>query len=207
MRTSDHLVVTVAAETLSVSVSISPKLTLGVGSRANELRRRLKSKLGRWAPASRSSSAVSLTGEWSRGDFDKFQNALAELEAVIVAFQKERLEPKVVQDALGITAQEYRRWVKTGVCQDQALGSSERGARFFSTLRTPFRILRHCCNTWTESSSGATRTALGTIDASRRLPHPDRDGSPPGDEKGTRCNAAAVPATVSGTSSSERHWV
>ncbi len=35
-------------------------------------------------------------GEWSRGDFEKFQNALAELEAVVDAFQKERLEPKVV---------------------------------------------------------------------------------------------------------------
>jgi hypothetical protein len=129
--TSDHLIVTTGAETVSVLVSISPGLTLGVSSRAKELRRRIKSKLDRWGPASRASSALSLSGEWSRGDFEKFQNALAELEAVIDAFQKERLEPKVVQDALGITAQEYRRWVKDGRLPKSGTGQFKKGRQIF----------------------------------------------------------------------------
>jgi hypothetical protein len=130
-RTSDYLFVTVSAETLSVSVCISPGLTVGVSSRAKELRRRIKSKLDRLDPASRSSSAASLRGDWSRRDVDKFQNAVTELQAVIEAFQKERLEPKVVQEALGISAREYRRWVKDGRLPKSGTRQFKKGRQIF----------------------------------------------------------------------------
>jgi hypothetical protein len=111
-----------------VSLAFEPmyELTLGSKRRAKEARqfvicllkrRRIKS----WKE-----------GEEVRASFpphaaDKLPDLLSEIDAALDAFRKQRLHPLVVEEILGITPSERRRWTKDGRLPQSGSGSFGRG--------------------------------------------------------------------------------
>jgi hypothetical protein len=61
--------------------------------------------------------------------YDQLPNLLFEIDAALDAFQKQRLYPPVVEEILGITSSERRRWTKDGRLPRSGMGSFGRGGQ------------------------------------------------------------------------------
>lgn len=64
-------------------------------------------------------------------------NARDDVDQMLEAFQNERLEPKAVEEILGITAQERRRWSKDGRLPKSGTGQFKKGQHVFQYFLHP----------------------------------------------------------------------
>jgi hypothetical protein len=111
-----------------VSLAFEPAhdLTLGSPRRAKEAchcvlgllkRRRIKS----WKGEDEVRASI------PRDDVGKLPDLLSEIDTALDAFRRQRLHPRVVEEILGITANERRRWTKDGRLPQSGSGSFRRG--------------------------------------------------------------------------------
>ncbi len=110
-----------------VGVPIARELTLGSARRGEELR-------ARFAPVLRRAGGTLLTVELStvRARFDAVSEddllaLLTRLRKMLMAAQHEPLHPRIVEEILGITAQERIRWTKQGRFRRSGSGSFDSG--------------------------------------------------------------------------------
>src|SRR5215510_8669518 len=112
--TSQNLTISIPAEVITISYKIAWPMTLGSKSREKDLRRRFKGRLQRWSPNKITDFDNVMTALWAMKDAAKARSAIEYLDYMLDGFRKERLAPKIVEEALGISSAERRRWIKDG---------------------------------------------------------------------------------------------
>ena len=71
---------------------------------------------------------------------DELPSLLSEIDAALDAFRKQQLHPRVVEEILGITASERRRWTKDGRLPQSGSGSFRRGQSIHFALHPAAKI-------------------------------------------------------------------
>lgn len=123
---SRYLVIGGSPKGILLTFEPAPELTLGSRRRAKEARQSVVSLLKRHGfKAMRDGeeirAAVSLCA------LGNLPGLLSEIDAALDAFRKQRLHPRVVEEILGITSRERRRWTKDGRLPQSGTGSFGRG--------------------------------------------------------------------------------
>lgn len=110
-------------------MSYEPPLSMTLGSKAREkdLRYKLKTKLKRWQPLSKSDNGQAISARFACTDIEKIKAAISDLDRMLDAIARERLPPKIVEEILGITARERVRWSKDGRLPKSGTGSFRKG--------------------------------------------------------------------------------
>lgn len=134
---SAYFTVSTDPHLVGFNFQLGRSLTLGSISRAKELRRRVKARIQKWSPTSLTSEQTGISAVWHRSNFKNFRLAMEEIEQVVDDFCKERLEPKVVEEILGISSQERRRWVKDGRLPRSGTGQFKKGKQVFQFFLHP----------------------------------------------------------------------
>ena len=113
-----------------VSLSFEPRheLTLGSKRRAKEARQCVLSLLKRrrvrsWKEDDGIRASIPHQG------VDQLPDIVCDIDAALDAFRKQPLHPLVVEEVLGITASERRRWTKDRRLPQSGMGSFGRGRR------------------------------------------------------------------------------
>jgi hypothetical protein len=118
-------------------------MTLGSKSREKDLRRRFKARLQRWSPAKITDADNVIAGLWAIEDVAKAKSAIEYLDHMLKGFRKERLTPKIVEEALGISSIERRRWIKDGRLPTSGAGHFKKGKTVFQfSLHPPEDIAK-----------------------------------------------------------------
>ncbi len=118
----------------------TPDLTLGSQRRTNEVRRRVAGLLRRYRfKTSRQGEAVCTIVR--QNELGNLSTLLSMIDAALDAFRQERLHPRIVEEILGITASERRRWTKDGRLPQSGSGSFRRGHQsIYFPLHPPAKI-------------------------------------------------------------------
>ncbi|WP_340672720.1 hypothetical protein [Bradyrhizobium ottawaense] len=102
------------------------ELTLGSRRRAIEARQRVAGLLRR-RRFKTSTQGEAICTTIAPHAIDELSDLLAAVDAALDAFRQERLHPRVVEEILGITSRERRRWTKDGRLPQSGSGSFRRG--------------------------------------------------------------------------------
>lgn len=128
---SHNLDVVQNRETVVISYELSWPMTIGSKSREKELRRRFKARLKRWSPQKITDAGAIITAYWDTADIEQARSAIEHVDHMLGAFRKERLIPKIVEEILGISARERRRWIKDGRLSTSGTGHFKKGKTVF----------------------------------------------------------------------------
>ena len=111
-----------------ISLTFEPSLELTLGSlrRADEARCRVAGLLRQRRFKTSTQGEAVCTTVPSRMTAD-LSGLLSAIDTALDAFREERLYPRVLEEILGITARERRRWTKDGRLPKSGLGSFRRG--------------------------------------------------------------------------------
>lgn len=140
---SRHLTVAVGNDGISISYQPPLSLTLGSETRSSDVRYRVKAKLKRAAPLSRADDGKTVRARFELSSAQQLKTVLAEIDRLLDGFTKERLTPRMVEEILGISAAERRRWNKDGRLPKSGAGSFRRGKQSISfDLHPPEKIAR-----------------------------------------------------------------
>jgi hypothetical protein len=71
-------------------------------------------------------------------DTQKIKCALADLDSMLDALTKDRLSPQIVEEILGITSLERKRWNKDGRLPKSGMGSFKKGQQQIYFYLHPF---------------------------------------------------------------------
>lgn len=118
-------------EIISISYKITPSMTLGSKVREKELRRRLKVRLDRWSPQKIIDAGEVVTANWQTADLENAKSAISYVDQMLDGFRKERIIPKIVEEVLGIGANDRRRWIKGGRLPTSGTGKFKKGKTVF----------------------------------------------------------------------------
>ena len=141
LLSSRHLVVAVGDDGISVLYQPPVSLTLGSVSRSREVRYRVKAKLKRAAPLSRNDDGETVRARFELSSARRLKAVVAEIDRLLDSFPKQRLTPRMVEEILGISAAERRRWNKDGRLPKSGAGSFRRGKQSISfNLHPPEKI-------------------------------------------------------------------
>jgi hypothetical protein len=116
---------------ITVRVALPKALTLGSKTREFNLRRRIKTRSKLWKPLSRSDDDTSVLLRFSREDIGRMRAVVTDLCDLLADFTKDLVTPKVVEEALGITARERIRWTKDGRLPKSGTGTFKKGRHNF----------------------------------------------------------------------------
>jgi hypothetical protein len=106
-------------------------MTLGSKLREKDLRRRFKARLQRWSPQKITDAGAIITAYWNTADIERARSAIEHVDHMLDTFRKERLIPKIVEEILGISARERRRWIKDGRLPKSGTGHFKKGKTVF----------------------------------------------------------------------------
>jgi hypothetical protein len=144
---SHNLKVVTDREMILISYELSWSITLGSQLREKDLRRRYKARLQRWSPQNIIDAGAIITAYWGMADIERAKSAIAHLDHMLDAFRKERLIPKIVEEILGISARERRRWIKDGRLPKSGTGHFKKGKTVFQFyLHSPEEIAKLAAN-------------------------------------------------------------
>jgi hypothetical protein len=129
--------IVVDRETIGISYELSRPMTLGSQLRERDLRRKVKARLQRWSPQKMADAGQTIMAYWARRDFERAILAISDADRMIDAFRKERLTPKIVEEVLGISAHERRRWTKDGRLPKSGTGQFKKGRQVFQFYLHP----------------------------------------------------------------------
>ena len=118
-------------ETILVSYKLSLAMTLGSKIREKDLRRRIKARLQRWSTQKIKDTGEIVTACWKTADTERVKSAISHVDQMLDAFRKERVIPKIVEEVLGISARERRRWIKDGRLATSGTGQFKKGKTVF----------------------------------------------------------------------------
>jgi len=164
--TSQNLTISIAAEVITISYKIAWPMTLGSKSREKDLRRRFKGRLQRWSPNKITDFDNVITALWAMKDAAKARSAIEYLDYMLDGFRKERLAPKIVEEALGISSAERRRWIKDGRLPTSGAGHFLKGKTVFQfSLHAPEDIARIAARpeiiaVWREADNNDSRRLI-----------------------------------------------
>lgn len=113
-------------------------ITLGSQTRAKEIRYKLKLKLRCWRPLEKSDNGKVVAARFDIADAQKIKCALADLDSMLDALTKDRLSPQIVEEILGITSLERKRWNKDGRLPKSGMGSFKKGQQQIYFYLHPF---------------------------------------------------------------------
>jgi hypothetical protein len=113
-------------------------LTLGSQTRAKEIRYKLKLRLRRWHPFEKSDNGKIVSARFDIADAERIECALTDLDSMLDALAEERLSPKMVEEILGITSLERKRWNKDGRLPKSGMGSFKKGQQQIYFYLHPF---------------------------------------------------------------------
>jgi hypothetical protein len=121
--------VSISMDHTAVWISYEPPFSITLGSeiRAKEIRYKLKVKLRRWRPLEKSDNGKVVTARFDIADVEKIKCVLADLDRMLDVLTKERLSPQMVEEILGITSLERKRWNKDGRLPKSGTGSFKKG--------------------------------------------------------------------------------
>ena len=141
-----HLEITVRHNDLLISYEPPAALTLGSTLRARDIRGRVKSLLKRARPVGHFDDQR--IDAWF--DFDAARtlaSIVRKIDLMLDAYKSERLTSKMVEEILGITAVEVRRWYKDRRLAHSGMASHRRGRQSFHLpLYAPEQIARLAAN-------------------------------------------------------------
>lgn len=129
MRSYRYLTISADGESTTVRFEPSKDISLGSPSRAAELCKRVVSRFRRWAPASKGMEGKAAFATFSAPMRDRALQGAADVDRFIAGIADERLTPKVVEEALGITSRERARWTKDGKLPRSGTGRFRKGAQ------------------------------------------------------------------------------
>jgi hypothetical protein len=141
--TSQNLVIDTGPDDITISYKIAWSMTLGSKSREKDLRRRCKARLQRWSHEKITDADNIIAAVWAIKDLAKARSAIEYLDHMLDGFRKERLTPKIVEEALGISSIERRRWIKDGRLPTSGAGHFKKGKTVFQfSLHAPEDIAK-----------------------------------------------------------------
>ncbi|UEM15412.1 hypothetical protein J4G43_015050 [Bradyrhizobium barranii subsp. barranii] len=148
---SRYLAVLHSSNGVSLTFGPTAELTLGSRRRAIEARWRVAGLLRR-RRFKTSTQGEAICTTIAPQDIDELSDLLA-VDAALDAFRQERLRPRVVEEILGITSRERRRWTKDGRLPQSGSGSFRRGRRSIRPQKS---------RRWLGSPRQSTRAATKT---------------------------------------------
>lgn len=141
--TSQNLIIGIGPDDITISYKIAWPMTLGSKAREKDLRRRFKARLQRWSPEKITDADNVIAALWAMKDAAKARSAIEYLDHMLDRFRKERLAPKIVEEALGISSVERRRWIKDGRLPTSGAGHFKKGKTVFQfSLHAPEDIAK-----------------------------------------------------------------
>lgn len=123
---SRHLTVTISEYRILVSYEPPFALTLGSTLRARDIRSRAKSFLKRARPVVQSDDGR-ISAHFRLGDVQSLKGIVQKVDLMLDAYPRERLTSRMVEEVLGITAAERRRWYKDGRLSNSGTASFRQG--------------------------------------------------------------------------------
>jgi hypothetical protein len=128
---SRHLWIERDTKTILISYKLSQAMTFGSKIREKDLRRRIKARLERWSPQKIMDAGEVVSAYWQTADIERVKSAISHVDQMLDAFRKERVIPKIVEEVLGISARERRRWIKDGRLATSGTGQFKKGKTVF----------------------------------------------------------------------------
>ncbi len=137
---SRHLEIMTDRDGIVISYKPPVALTLGSDLRGRDIRSRVKSALKRGRPFARDDEGDRVVASFSFDTVDKLKNVIPKIDLMLDAYRHERLTSKMVEEILGITAVERRRWSKDRRLSHSGMASHRRGRQSF---RLPLYAPKH----------------------------------------------------------------
>lgn len=129
---------------IRLSVRVSNGATLGSRRRAKELRQIVGRIIRQAKPISLVVSEQQVSAVFDKSEPEtQMRRLLDEVDQRIDEFRKERLHPRVVDELLGISASERRRWIKDGRLPVSGSGSFRRGKQVIQFPLHPADRIAH----------------------------------------------------------------
>jgi hypothetical protein len=124
---SRHLRIVATHEAVHLTFEPGFPVTLGLAVRAREARRRFKACLRALGISVRANGTGGITACVSGADLADTRKVIEELDAVLDAFARGGLTPRMVEHVLGISSRERIRWTKDGRLPKSGSASFRRG--------------------------------------------------------------------------------
>jgi hypothetical protein len=138
---SRHLNVAIEGGVVTISYKPSPELTLGSALRSRDILNRVGAKLKGVRPRAYCSDGEQITFEFDIDETCKLETVIAKIDLMLDRCANERLTPRMVEEILGITSAERRRWTKDGRLPKSGMASYRRGPQsFYLSLHPPKKI-------------------------------------------------------------------
>jgi hypothetical protein len=144
---SRHLTVAIDRNGIEIMYEPPTALTLGSALRGRDICNRVKTKLKQARPIMRSSDGEPIAARFDLEALDKLTSIVPVIDVMLDGFSKERLTPRMVEEILGISSVERRRWTKDGRLPKSGMASFRRGQQsFYLYLHPPDKIARLAAN-------------------------------------------------------------
>lgn len=143
-------------------------MTLGLVSRNRELRRKLKAKLTRWHASAQTDEGEEITALLVNQDVETVISAIDDIDRMLDDFAKQRLTPRMVEDALSITSGERIRWTKDGRLPKSGTGTFRKGRQVFQFYLHPVKAIANL------AANPGIIEGWRQVDAVTSRPHRDR---------------------------------
>jgi hypothetical protein len=115
---SRHLGVTIERGVVTISYRPSLELTLGSAQRSRDILNRVTAKLKGAHPLTHRSDDEEIITQFDIHETRKLETVIAKIDLMLDRCANEPLMPRMVEEILGITSAERRRWTKDGACQN-----------------------------------------------------------------------------------------
>lgn len=131
-----------SSDQLTLTFRLTPSLTVGSERRANEITSQAVAMFKRGRPSIVLADAHCVIGHFTPDKIDAVRKIIGRLRAYAKAVCAAPLHPKIVEEALGITAPERSRWTKDGRLPRAGAGSFGLGKRAIFFPLYPIEIVR-----------------------------------------------------------------
>lgn len=134
---SRHMIVSVSDGVVSIACELSRGITLGSPCREKNLRKKLKARMIRWRPLK--VSVVGIAALFEVTDINHVRRAIDDLDRTLDSFMEDKLQPKEVEEILGITSN--RSIVHRSDSPDQMIRTTSIRSMLGTSITTrPFEI-------------------------------------------------------------------
>jgi hypothetical protein len=138
---SRHLGVTIERGVVTISYRPSLELTLGSAQRSRDILNRVTAKLKGAHPLTHRSDDEEIITQFDIHETRKLETVIAKIDLMLDRCANEPLMPRMVEEILGITSAERRRWTKDGRLPKSGMASFRRGPQsFYLSTHPPKKI-------------------------------------------------------------------
>jgi DNA-binding GntR family transcriptional regulator len=131
MVSSRYTRVVPSADGIDLVIEFPFRLTLGLAQRKKQARRRIHKALAMERVVDTAHGEACVIARFGLGMANGVRHAADTIEKSLTALAAERLTPKAVEEALGISSKERIRWTKEGRLPRSGTGTFKKGAHVF----------------------------------------------------------------------------